>query len=79
MSATFYHQVYKCRKCGEEFKPVKTHNFDIAIDDMNNLIGRINGERIKYRPLAPILYEQHCCRNGDLGVADFIGYEKEEQ
>lgn len=33
----------------------------------------------KDMPLAPRLYRAHTCPNGDIGVGDFIGYQKEEQ
>ena len=76
-----YNQIYKCRKCGAEFCPVTTHERTAAGKDMNEFIRRVNGTP-KYlserMALVPKLYIQHNCQNGDIGVADFIGYERQE-
>ena len=73
-----YNQIYKCRKCGEEFCPVTTRGFEEASVSMTNFIERANGATNIYRPLSPTLYVRHYCKNGNIGVADFIGYEKQE-
>lgn len=74
-----YNQVYRCRKCGKEFCPVTTHGRTATGKDMNEFVRRANGTS-KYASermaLVPKLYAQHNCKNGDIGVADFIGYEK---
>lgn len=67
MSTDLYNQIYRCRKCGKEFCPVTTHERSAAGKDIS--------ERMT---LVPKLYAQHNCDNGDIGVADFIGYEKQE-
>jgi hypothetical protein len=47
---------------------------------MNNLMMRANGAHATdYKKFAPLLYMTHRCVNGDIGVGDFIGYQKEEQ
>lgn len=45
---------------------------------MDNLIDRANGERLCHLFLAPDIYKMHFCANGDIGVADFVGYERQE-
>lgn len=76
-----YNQIYKCRKCGEEFCPITTHGRTTVGKDMTEFIRRANGTP-KYMSermvLVPKLYAQHNCKNGDIGVADFIGYERQE-
>lgn len=73
-----YNQIYKCRKCGAEVCPVTVSNRETASYDMDNCIDRANAVPFMPKHLAPRLYIKHYCKNGDLGVADFIGYEKEE-
>ena len=74
-----YNQIYRCRKCGKEFCPVTTHGRTATGKDMNEFVRRANGTS-KYASermaLVPKLYAQHNCKNGDIGVADFIGYER---
>lgn len=77
-----YNQIYKCRKCGAEFCPVTVHTETVMYIELNNFLNRVNGELErdhKEMPLAPRLYRAHTCPNGDIGVGDFIGYQKEEQ
>ena len=79
---TYYHQIYRCRKCGNEFCPVTVHTEDAMSRELNNFLNRVNGELEwdhKEMPLAPRLYRAHTCQNGDIGVGDFVGYQKEEQ
>ena len=74
-----YNQIYKCRKCGAEFCPVTVHTETIMYIELNNFLNRVNGELEwdhKDMPLAPRLYRAHTCPNGDIGVGDFIGYQK---
>lgn len=83
MKKDLYHQIYKCRLCGKTFCPVTAHGLDTAMSDMENLTGRSNGGKDKYKPLSPTLYDIHCCDNGEgestgFGLADFIGYKREE-
>ena len=81
MSTDLYNQIYRCRKCGKEFCPVTTHGRAAAGKDMNEFIRRANGtpKYISERmALVPKLYAQHNCDNGDIGGADFIGYERQE-
>ena len=73
-----YNQIYKCRKCGAEFCPITVASREVACTDIENCIDRANLESIRPRNLAPNLYVKHYCDNGDIGVADFIGYERQE-
>jgi hypothetical protein len=80
MSEPLYHQIYRCRKCGKEFCPTTVYGLAAALCDMNNLMMRANGAHATdYKKFAPLLYMTHRCVNGDIGVGDFIGYQKEEQ
>lgn len=80
MSGTLYHQIYRCRKCGEEYCPVTVHSKTATLKEIKNFYNRANNE-IKWdhddMPLAPRLYRFHTCENSDFGVCDFIGYAKE--
>ena len=58
------------------------HTETIMYIELNNFLNRVNGELEwdhKDMPLAPRLYRVHTCPNGDIGIGDFIGYQKEEQ
>ena len=78
MSAELYNQIYRCRKCGKEFCPVTTCGREKTKEHMDNLIDRANVERLCHLFLAPDIYKMHFCANGDIGVADFVGYERQE-
>lgn len=41
---TYYHQIYRCRKCGNEFCPVTVHTETIMYIELNNFLNRVNGE-----------------------------------
>ena len=75
-------RVEAARRCGTEFCPVTVHTETNMYIEPNNFLNRVNGELEwdhKDMPLAPRLYRAHTCPNGDIGVGDFIGYQKEEQ
>ena len=79
---TYYHQIYRCRKCGNEFCPVTVHGEKAMLRELEYFQDKVNGKVIldwDDIPLAPRLYRVHTCPNGDIGVGDFIGYQKEEQ
>ena len=59
---TYYHQIYRCRKCGNEFCPVTVHTETVMYIELNNFLNRVNGELEwdhKEMPLAPRLYRAH--------------------
>lgn len=69
--------VYKCRLCGEVYKAAPVAGKDIALMCMIELQTGIRGTI----PCAPTIMEPHYCGGdhaGDLGLADFQGWEKEE-
>lgn len=77
-----YYQIYKCRKCRNEFgSPAPRSEGDVFLE-LKNFHIMANGE-VKYppeeMPSTPRLYREHNCPNGDIGVGDFIGYQKEEE
>lgn len=78
MKNEIYNQIYKCRMCGAEFCPVTTSGKDKASAMLENYIDRVNGRSNQMLYLAPYECYPHRCENGDLGVADFIGYKKQE-
>ena len=41
---TYYHQIYRCRKCGNEFCPVTVYTEDAMSCELNNFLNRVNGE-----------------------------------
>lgn len=78
MSGLLYNQIYKCRMCREEFCPVTTHGSTATRRDMAESVRRANGKPKygdKHMLSVPKLYTQHNCKNGDIGVADFMGYK----
>lgn len=79
---TYYHQIYRCRKCGNEFCPVTVYGEAPMLLELEYFQNLANGE-LKWNhedmPLAPRLYRAHNCPNGDIGIGDFTGYQKEEE
>ncbi len=68
-----YKAIYKCRKCGKSFGEAITGDERLARKTLIcACLETPSGE-----PMSPTLYFPHSCDNGDLGVADFIGWEKE--
>lgn len=79
MSKSLYHQIYGCRMCGEEFCPVTTFGENAALNNMCSCINKGNGVAENYAmPYSATLYDVHHCKDGSFGVADFIGYRKDE-
>ena len=72
---TEYRAIYKCRKCGACFGNTVTGDENLAQKTLIcACIGTPSGEA-----QAPALHFPHSCANGDFGVADFIGWQKEEK
>lgn len=68
--------VYKCRMCGKTYT-VQQAGKDIAKMCMIELVAGVRGSV----PGAPSIIDMHHCggeHDGDLGLADFQGWEKEE-
>ena len=72
-----YNQVYKCRLCGAEFRIHTSSGKDKTVALMENFLDRANERTNQVMYFAPCKYYQHWCKNGDFGVADFMGYKKE--
>lgn len=71
-----YRAMYKCRLCGEEFESAVTTSADIAIKNM--LIVTVQYEPSEYigPPITKI--SMHSCKDGSMGLADFLGFRKVE-
>jgi hypothetical protein len=69
--------VYKCRLCGAAYQSNIVTGTDIAAMCMTELTAGIRGTI----PGAPTMTETHHCGGdhaGDMGLADFQGWVKEE-
>lgn len=66
-----YKAVYRCRLCGAEYQPGPTAGEAIAAAHMYELAADLCG----IVPMAPRKIEPHCCADGSLGVADFLGWK----
>lgn len=72
------HAVYKCRLCGKKYLiGVKTgpENAELCMAMLH--VGRLNPD-----PMAPTMTATHYCggdfaASGGLGLADFLGWQKE--
>ena len=68
-----YYAFFKCRLCGEIFdNGAVTSNKDFTV---GGTIALINGFKISCQ--FPNMIEIHYCKNGSVGIADFIGWKKE--
>ena len=71
-----YRAIYKCRLCGEEFVSAATGNEDIAIKNMVVITAECDlGQRI-LNPITKL--SMHSCKDGSMGLADFLGFRKAE-
>ena len=69
-----YKSVYKCRLCGCIYRNGGTTGLTIAEASLAEIHVGICGTV----PMAPRKTETHHCDDGSLGVADFLGWEMEE-
>ncbi len=69
-----YKALFKCRLCGKTFINSETSNEIVAL---NAAIKAIFGKMSE--PLVPTLYDIHICDNGGIGIADFIGFRKDDE
>lgn len=70
-----YYGYYKCRMCGKKFIKCEIEGMDTVYERMWQLT---NDEK----PVLPKLFAMHFCKSSDddeIGLADFIGLEKEKQ
>jgi hypothetical protein len=58
--------VYKCRLCGENFDQSYGSKKWAIMEVCNTLAGENN---------VSTLLESHCCKDGSIGIGDFIGVQ----
>lgn len=76
-----YRAIYKCRLCGKEFEGISFCEKDnspfyaVASFVMGN-----DSFEMRYKKPAKIIHkaEKHDCKDGSIGLADFIGFRKVE-
>lgn len=73
---TEYRATYKCRMCGEEFVSAITGNADIAIKQMVKVTIGIKPLEFIGNPITETT--MHSCKDGSMGMADFLGFKKIE-
>ena len=69
-----YWAIYKCRLCGGEFYSKLTGNEDVAIKNM--LIVTVGYVTPGYMSTPVTETTMHSCKDGSLGLADFMGFRK---
>lgn len=72
-----YNGYYHCRLCGENFKACYTN----SEERMWNYMLQLRNSMIKTEELErpfPGKNAIHCCNDGSVGLADFIGFRREE-
>ena len=72
-----YRAIYKCRLCGEEFEKGATPNIDVAISRMVNITHGYMSDKY-YTGIQVKDTFMHSCKDGSLGLADFLGFRKVE-
>lgn len=74
---TLFHEIYKCRLCGESFEFSVTESRDTALKAVAGTA--YDG---KWYPegggIGVYMHQFHACKDGSFGIADFQGYKKEE-
>lgn len=74
---TEYRAIYKCRLCGEEFVSAVTGSADIAIKNMVIVTAECD---VKQKILNPVTKTiMHGCKDGSMGMSDFLGFRKIEE
>lgn len=72
---TVYGTTYKCRLCGTQFVSGQASDNYVALKAM---IGVINNDSMGMIQM-PTLHSVHNCKDGSLGLADFLGMELKEE
>lgn len=73
---TEYQAIYKCRLCGEEFVSASTSNSDVALKNMLNITIGCEIKEWIGNPVTEL--SMHSCKDGSMGLADFLGFCKVE-
>lgn len=73
---TEYQAIYKCRLCGKEFESAMTTSADVA---RKQILHATIGYKIE-EWIGPPLEKNtmHSCKDGSMGVSDFLGIKKVE-
>ena len=71
-----YQAIYKCRLCGKEFVSAATGSADIAIKHMVRVTTGIKPLEFIGNPIEET--SMHSCKDGSMGLADFLGFHKVE-
>jgi hypothetical protein len=77
MNVNILHAVYKCRLCGGKFRTAQAGEKPATRCMQMLHVGLLNPD-----PMAPTMTTTHRCGGdhaGSLGVADFLGWEKEAE
>lgn len=72
-----YNAIYKCRLCGEEFESGKTGE-DIAAA-ATILMASVGNTKKLTKTGAINKKCCHFCENGSYGIADFMGFRKDDE
>ena len=73
---TEYRAIYKCRLCGEEFVSAVTGSADIAIKNMVLMTAECDMKQKIFNPVTKL--SMHSCKDGSMGLSDFLGFRKVE-
>ena len=73
-----YRAIYKCRMCGEEFVSAVTRSADNAIKHMVSVTNGYGYNPTEYIGASITETTMHSCKNGSMGLADFLGFSKVE-
>ena len=78
---TEYRAIYKCRLCGEEFETTPfCENDNSPFYVMASFVTGNDSFEMGYKKPSKIIYkaEKHDCKDGSMGLADFLGFRKVE-
>lgn len=69
------HAIYKCRMCHKRFETAYTAtNKEAAV---NWTAEMANKGEARQRPIILKMQRVHECKNGNVGIADFLGFAQE--
>ena len=72
-----YRAIYKCRLCGEEFESGTTTSTDVVIKNMLNVTTGCGIKQYIGNPVTETY--MHSCKDGSMGLSDFLGFRKVEE
>ena len=76
-----YRAIYKCRLCGEEFEGISFDDKDewlsFAMDGFAQGCDSVEIKRDGEKVFVSVNAE-HGCKDGSMGLADFLGFQKVE-